>query len=265
MTSDAKVGLLLGLVFIFIIAFVINGLPNFYKDKNNNELTTNMVIPQNKNLGLAAKERKINYEIIRKTQPAKNRPLNNYSSLKYDQDVRFVTSLPKSFPTRKETIKAKVVSAIQSLAIAKSESKVSLRAYKKDLPKIYTVQSGDNLAVIAKKVYGHKRGNQHKSIAAIFKANHKKLKSPDQLYVGQKIIVPMLSNSAQGKKNRTVKKVVLKNTKRYIVQDGDSLWQIAAKQLGNGSRYQEIVKINSRILGNEDSLTLGMRLTLPVR
>ena len=28
MTSDAKIGLLLGLVFIFVIAFVINGLPN---------------------------------------------------------------------------------------------------------------------------------------------------------------------------------------------------------------------------------------------
>ena len=42
MTSDAKIGLLLGLVFIFIIAFVINGVPNFYSDKNNNELTTTM-------------------------------------------------------------------------------------------------------------------------------------------------------------------------------------------------------------------------------
>ena len=29
MTADAKVGLLLGLVFIVMIAFLINGLPNF--------------------------------------------------------------------------------------------------------------------------------------------------------------------------------------------------------------------------------------------
>ncbi len=29
MTADAKIGLLLGLVFIFVIAFIINGLPNF--------------------------------------------------------------------------------------------------------------------------------------------------------------------------------------------------------------------------------------------
>ena len=30
MTSDAKIGLLLGLVFIFVIAFVINGLPSLH-------------------------------------------------------------------------------------------------------------------------------------------------------------------------------------------------------------------------------------------
>ena len=37
MTSDAKIGLLLGLVFIFIIAFVINGLPRFRNATDSNE------------------------------------------------------------------------------------------------------------------------------------------------------------------------------------------------------------------------------------
>ena len=41
MTSDAKIGLLLGLVFIFIIAFVINGLPRFKSVLAENELTLN--------------------------------------------------------------------------------------------------------------------------------------------------------------------------------------------------------------------------------
>ena len=40
MTSDAKIGLLLGLFFIFVIAFIINGLPRFRSDTNSNELTT---------------------------------------------------------------------------------------------------------------------------------------------------------------------------------------------------------------------------------
>ena len=37
MTADAKIGLLLGLVFIVIIAFLINGLPNFFKSEETNE------------------------------------------------------------------------------------------------------------------------------------------------------------------------------------------------------------------------------------
>ena len=62
MTSDAKIGLLLGLVFIFIIAFVINGLPRFRQAANGNELTTNMV-SQNDNLGITGNVNKIREQL----------------------------------------------------------------------------------------------------------------------------------------------------------------------------------------------------------
>ena len=38
MTSEAKIGLLLGLVFIFIIAFIINGLPSFWHKSDSGEI-----------------------------------------------------------------------------------------------------------------------------------------------------------------------------------------------------------------------------------
>ncbi|MHC4195622.1 MAG: hypothetical protein ACYSQZ_06730 [Planctomycetota bacterium] len=63
MTTDAKVGLLLGLVFIFIIAFVIKGLPNLHSSKDSNELTTTMVNSQNSTTGIGGGASKI--EIIR--------------------------------------------------------------------------------------------------------------------------------------------------------------------------------------------------------
>ena len=44
MTSDAKIGLLLGLVFIFIIAFIINGLPGLSQDSHNNTLTAEIFL-----------------------------------------------------------------------------------------------------------------------------------------------------------------------------------------------------------------------------
>ena len=50
---------------------------------------------------------------------------------------------------------------------------------------------------------------------------------------------------------------------RYIVREGDTLWRIAAEQLGDGSRYKEISKLNAGILKDEDSLAIGMRLSLP--
>jgi len=50
---------------------------------------------------------------------------------------------------------------------------------------------------------------------------------------------------------------------QYIVREGDSLWSIAGEQLGNGSRYKEISKLNADVLEDENDLTLGMRLSLP--
>jgi nucleoid-associated protein YgaU len=51
----------------------------------------------------------------------------------------------------------------------------------------------------------------------------------------------------------------------YVVQSGDSLWKIAAKQLGNGGRYEEIAELNSDVLSSDDNLTVGMHLKLPTR
>ena len=50
---------------------------------------------------------------------------------------------------------------------------------------------------------------------------------------------------------------------QYVVKEGDSLWSIAAEQLGNGSRYNEISKLNTDVLKNDHDLSIGMRLSLP--
>jgi hypothetical protein len=63
MTSDAKVGLLLGLFFIFVIAFIINGLPRFRSDTNSNELTTMANSPNDSYIGF--KEGKVSKKLRR--------------------------------------------------------------------------------------------------------------------------------------------------------------------------------------------------------
>ena len=64
MSSDAKIGLLLGLVFIFIIAFIINGLPSLRHQANNDELTNNMLSLKETRPGLAAEARNAHYKVI---------------------------------------------------------------------------------------------------------------------------------------------------------------------------------------------------------
>ncbi len=258
MTSDAKIGLLLGLVFIFIIAFIINGLPSFHEDGNNNELTTNMVSLQNNPPAIAAKER----QVINLGKSVGEEPPKVGSTSTDNQDIRFAKALPKSSLVVKETISNEVI-----------------------LPKIYVVNEGDSLALIAQKFYGPQEGNKKININRIFNANRKLLKSSDEIYVGQKLIIPSLLASVPdkgkianlfsatefakvesvGERHLLTNDRRVEQTSRYVVQEGDSLWQIAAERLGDGSRYGEIAELNAGILDSEDNLSVGMRLRMPVR
>ncbi len=49
----------------------------------------------------------------------------------------------------------------------------------------------------------------------------------------------------------------------YEVQEGDTLWSIAAKQLGSGSRHPEISALNRDRMGKGGTLRVGASLRLP--
>ncbi len=285
MTPDAKIGLLLGLVFIFIIAFVINGLPSFCEDRNNNELTTTMVGLQNNPPGLAARERKAQ-EAIEQIKPVKKQLLDEVQSHSAGkQDIRFTTPLPKSTSAVKKTVEVELVASAQPLSVVRKKERRKVKPSEPTLPKIYVIGEGDNLTVIAKKFYGAEEGNKEINIAKIFEANTELLESPDEIYVGQKLIIPPLSASVSNKSkisnilsNPMLKRVEsigkrhlsadgrkAEQGRQHIVQEGDSLWRIAAERLGDGNRYNEIARLNADILDDKDSLSVGMRLKIPVR
>jgi nucleoid-associated protein YgaU len=74
--------------------------------------------------------------------------------------------------------------------------------------------------------------------------------------------------TAATSKSAQTTKVKVDNTKpvrTYVVKEGDSLWEIASEQLGDGNRYKEIVKLNSDILSNEDDIQVDMKLKLPAK
>jgi nucleoid-associated protein YgaU len=295
MTSDAKVGLLLGLVFIFIIAFIINGLPSFHRDKDNNELTTKMVGLQNGSPGLGAKERKAQ-ESLTPIESAGSQTVVEAPPPSADkEDVRAVVALPTGDSTVRDILAGRTTDVLPSQAdeqvkpsvlgpVEDEKTDVSKdSSAKPGWSKTYIVSEGDSLATIAKKFYGEQEGNKKASVTKIFEANKNLLKSPDEIYVGQKLTIPAPvpgDNSKTtsifpstmfekvksiGQKHLSADSPKPKQSPEYVVREGDSLWQIAAEHLGNGSRYKEIGELNADILKDEDNLVVGMRLKLPAR
>ncbi len=51
--------------------------------------------------------------------------------------------------------------------------------------------------------------------------------------------------------------------KTYTVKSGDTLWNIAKKYLGNGSKYTEIYSLNKNKIQNPNLISVGQILTLP--
>ncbi len=286
MASDAKIGLLLGLVFIFIIALIINGLPSFKENENNNELTTKMVSSQNNPSAIAAKEREIIN--IRRPVAVLSPKAEPHLPTAVSQDVHSATTAPESpsVIVIKETAAEQAIAAAAAQAVAQKSESQKTESREAAPAKTYVVAKGDTLAVIARKVYGTSEGNRKVNVTKIFDANRKLLKSPDELQIGQKLVIPPLLVASAPNKAKIVsvlsgmefakvesigKRHLLTNAHRpeqdswHVVQEGDSLWQIAAEQLGDGNRYGEIARLNARVLDGEDSLSVGMRLKMPAR
>jgi nucleoid-associated protein YgaU len=290
MTRDAKIGLLLGLAFIFVIAFIVNGLPNFRGDRNpdTNELTAGLAnMPKNSPVG--ARER----ELINRRESVNNQIQENQNMPIVDPIIRYQTYVPQAqgegpFMARSDNLQnSETVRTVDIGQIEVKRPEVQKpRIVTPARPQAYVVQDGDNLSTIAVQFYGAEKGNKLAVITALFKANSKVLKSPDDIYVGQKLIIPPLSDltgekekSSGGLASSIFEKVTSIGRERlpskkpeqssrgktYTVRDGDSLWKIAADHLGDGSRYPEITKLNEDVLSDEDSLTVGMTLKMPVK
>jgi len=318
MTSDAKIGLLLGLLFIFIIAFAINGLPRFRS--NSSELTTNMVSSP-ETLGIGSNERKAQ-EAFNWTEQVNQEPLEKIQTpIEEKENVRFKMQLPEDISVAKGTSVMETTDEVEPIltdsarpiltesarsiatesiqpVLTESAEPVSPEPIAEEIievrrsepvkpasPKIYTVSDGDTLADIAKKFYGPEEGNKKANVNKIFTANSQLLKSPDAISVGQKLLIPPLGSSGPeknttessfsslifekvksiGRKNPSTDTDQSKPSREYIVREGDNLWRIAAKQLGDGSRYTEISKVNADILEDKNTLVVGMRLRIPAR
>jgi nucleoid-associated protein YgaU len=343
MTSDAKIGLLLGLVFIFVIAFIINGLPNLRPQTGKAEISTVMNPTTDVDFGIADKTRKAqdNWSTLlgeQKAEPpvaqttAAEQPtmtleppqspqtagnaethslmpsiatlLDRLATNVAQKDTTVIMPAPQPVATEPlvtvEPPQPKPVESITPAPDIQQAAGRSLAALRKDGWKVYTVGEGESLASVAKKMYGAEEGNRVRNIRRIYEANKDILKSLDAVVAGQKLVIPpalpplpaqppkpadVLSQAlfetvdTMGKASAPAPAPALKAAPKapapsvapategrwYVVQDGDNLWKIATSQLGSGTRYEEIAKLNADLLRSKDTLDVGMRIRLPAK
>ncbi|KPK74606.1 MAG: hypothetical protein AMJ79_13620 [Phycisphaerae bacterium SM23_30] len=125
----------------------------------------------------------------------------------------------------------------------------------------YIVQDGDNLWTIARDQLGD--ANRFKEIQEV---NHLSDNEVLKLAIGRKLKLPSAigNKGSLGTRGSSNNHITPEPGQRiYIVQDGDNLWTIAREQLGDAKRFKEIQELNN--LSDNEILKIGRKLKLPAK
>ncbi len=119
----------------------------------------------------------------------------------------------------------------------------------------HVVAPEDNFSTLAERYYGNQ------SYAGFLVQANPNV-DPRQMKIGSRITIPPLNLDDVGAPARFEAREV--GTRRYYVQQGDSLYAIADAKLGTGARWSEIYEMNKAVIGADPSrLKVGVALTLP--
>ncbi len=222
MTSDAKIGLLLGLIFIFIIAFILNGLPGLHGRGSSNQATaqdlSNLstesfnsppVQPTGVASGLGAPAWRGNDEVryqaplggttttdtVVSAEPVADEHAESVAVVSADDTA---ASTPVASDGGLVDISSEAAPEASVDAVSQNDDSVAADASASGVSKAgteYTIQSGDSPAKIAMKFYGAQEGNRIVNIDRLMAAN--KIADPTKLKVGKKIAIPALPNGPE--------------------------------------------------------------------
>ena len=171
MAKDAKVGSLIGLVLIFIMAFVINGFTRSGGAQNNTVPSTTTT----DNIG----------DFDTNGYSSTDLPTTGGAGIDDSTSNTEVTDSLVSHPTTEPNVPEQVTDEGSEVPESELEKSSLSEVY-------YAVCKGDNLAEIAKKFYGPEEGNKRANIKRLFEANRNVLTSPHKLSIGQKLLIPSL-------------------------------------------------------------------------
>ncbi len=128
---------------------------------------------------------------------------------------------------------------------------------------VHYVKKNDTPWKLAQQYYGD--GTKY---PLIVDANPGKIRNGTMMREGVQLVIPSVPESAAPSGNNVT---LVRDTPRavgskYTIREGDTLWSIAQRQLGDGSRYKEIQQANHKVVPSTRSvLPVGAELTLPKR
>ncbi len=138
-----------------------------------------------------------------------------------------------------------------------NSSRTTPREIRKPITRARThvVAPEDNFSALAERYYGSQ------SYAGILVQANPNV-DPRRMKIGARVRIPPLKPDDAGAPARSEAREL--GTRRYYVQEGDSLYAIADAKLGTGARWSEIYELNKAVIGADpSSLKVGVVLTLP--
>jgi LysM repeat protein len=136
-------------------------------------------------------------------------------------------------------------------------------------PKTYVAQAGDSVnRIAARNMPG---GNTKTNRDALIKANPTMQADGNPVVIGKTYIIPsagaiaQISDSAKRPAVPTFVKPAPTpaNVTWYTVKENDNLWRIAASELGDGNRWQQIKDMNKDLLNGGETVKANQRIRLP--
>ncbi|UCG33007.1 MAG: LysM peptidoglycan-binding domain-containing protein [Phycisphaerales bacterium] len=125
----------------------------------------------------------------------------------------------------------------------------------------HTVQAGDSFAKVAEQYYG-----SQKYTTFLIQANPQ-VQNPRRLSIGQKLRIPPAPSETSDAAQATAGPEQDRPFERtYVVQEGDSFYEIARRLLDNGTRWPEVYEMNKDEVGLDPSnLRVGQVLKIPLQ
>lgn len=293
MQRDVKVGLVLGIMLVAIIAVVF-----FRKDESDREKFSQL-LPSPEDVVDRARDAlepmpnepyrvppehladRWQGSLTRKKEAPSSSPRKSGPAVDAETDsVAALTPLPVQSasvpPIDPATIEpiSRTKSRASNPPIRTANTDASIRSGSVALePREYTIQEGDTLRGIASRLLG-----SSSQYVRLYDENRDVLTDPDHVIAGQTIRIPSppigksatplpaVANSAPlqpRKPNNQPRLQPTADSRVYEVTDGDTLTGIARTQLGKASLYLELLHANRDQLTSPEDLRPGMILRLP--